>query len=86
MAKKILNSKENTTNDSLYLLKHWVGKEAYVKYIGTGIIDDFNGIDLSSIQKKNNYISIINKDFIMYAFSKNKIDTSIKYYNEEEIL
>lgn len=86
MAKKILNSKENTTNDSLYLLKYWVGKEAYVKYIGTGIIDDFNRIDLSSIQKKNNYISIINKDFIMYAFSKNKIDTSIKYYNEEEIL
>lgn len=83
MTKRILNNKENTNYDSLYLLNHWVGKEAYVKYIGTGIVEDFNKIDLSSIKKENNYISIVNKDFIMYAFSKNKIDTNIKYYKEE---
>ena len=89
MANKILNNRENNNyynHDSVYLLKHWVGKEAYLKYIGTGIVDDLNKIDLESIEKENNCVSILNNYFCMYAFSKNKINTNIEYYREEEIL
>ena len=89
MANKILNNRENNNyynHDSVYLLKHWVGKEAYLKYIGTGIVDDLNKIDLESIEKENNCVSILNNYFCMYAFSKNKINTNIEYYIKRELL
>ena len=42
MIEKILDPKEQISKNNNYLLKHWVGKEAYVKYVCVGIIDDFN--------------------------------------------
>ena len=83
MTSKILDEKEMKEKiDNLYLLSHWVGKEAYVKYKGTGIISDFNSFNLKDKLKKHNHFIKKENNFILYAFAEEKIDKNIVYVIE----
>ena len=71
-------------NDDNYILKTWVYKEAYVKYIGTGIIMDFNKIKLSEIRNRN-HVAISDGDFYLVVFSDEIISKKINKFNEENM-
>lgn len=85
MIEKILDSTEQISKNNNYLLKHWVGKEAYVKYIGIGIIEDFNKLNLKQLQKHNNHLMKVTNRYIVFAYAKEKISKKIIYLDENDI-
>ena len=85
MIEKILDSTEQISKNNNYLLKHWVGKEAYVKYIGIGIIEDFNKLNLKQLQKHNNHLMKVTNRYIVCAYAKEKISKKIIYLDENDM-
>lgn len=85
MIEKILDTKEQVSKTNNYLLKHWVGKEAYVKYIGVGIMGDFNKLNLKQLQKHNNYLMKVTNVYIVCAYAREKISKKIVYLDDNDI-
>lgn len=83
MIDKILDKTEqkNSINNNK-LIEMWVGKEAYIKFKGTGIIKDFNNYNLDYLKKNNEYLEIHNEKLYLCCFSKNKINKRIIYIDK----
>lgn len=82
---KILNIDDiKNFNSKDFLLKAWVFKESFVKFKGTGIIDDFNKIKLEEIKKINHHINFT-KDYYLVAFAEEPIEKNILFFEEKNI-
>lgn len=73
----ILNSDEKYINSNYYLLKKWVEKESYLKYLGTGINMELSNL---KIKKGINKLFYNDRNILLNCFSKNKINHNILFF------
>lgn len=73
----IFNSDEKYINSNYYLLKKWVEKESYLKYLGTGINMELSNL---KIKKGINKLFYNDRNILLNCFSKNKINHNILFF------
>lgn len=71
----IINKDDIYDNDCL--LKKWVEKESYLKYLGTGINMEIKNVYLN---KKINRLFYIDKEILFNCFSECKVNRNILYF------
>ena len=84
MVDNIINEKEKPLKyNALY---YWVCKEAYVKYLGTGINNYFSKLDIAKITKDVYTYKYIAADLYLWAFSSVQICNKIIELNVSDML
>lgn len=80
LIKELINDKEKYLNDNY--LEVWVQKEAYLKYLGTGIIKKMSNVVIDN--SKSNTIFYKNNNFILCCFSNIYIDKNILFFKKDQ--
>lgn len=84
MINNIINENEKPLKYNL--LYYWVCKEAYVKYLGTGIDSYFSKLDITKITKDVYTYKYIAEDLYLWAFSSIQICDKIIDLNIADML
>lgn len=80
LIKELINDKEKYLNDNY--LEVWVQKEAYLKYLGTGIIKKMSNVVIDN--SKSNTLFYKNNNFILCCFSNIYIDKNILFFKKDQ--
>ena len=80
LIKELINDKEKYLNDNY--LEVWVQKEAYLKYLGTGIIKKLSNVVIDN--SKSNTLFYKNNNFILCCFSNIYIDKNILFFKKDQ--
>ena len=80
LIKELINDKEKYLNNNY--LEVWVQKEAYLKYLGTGITKKMSNVIIDN-SKGNNFF-YKNNNFILGCFSDLCIDKDILFFKKNQ--
>lgn len=83
MKTRILTKNEKILEKDI--LNNWVLKEAYAKYLGTGLYLDFRNINTESIMKSVNAINLSTKDYYCFLVSKAPTRAKVIWLDDKDL-